>query len=115
LAKTKSATARRLAITPQYGEAQSKQMGVRGRGRSESGVASNIDITVEESVNLFDPDLILPEIVEDLEAAVLQQQKDFQATISQLQSTQKDQAAQILKVSNQLKAQSLASGVVANN
>jgi hypothetical protein len=54
-------------------------------------------------VNLSDPDLILAEIVEDLEAAVLQQQKDFQATISQLQSTQKDQAAQILKMSNQLK------------
>jgi hypothetical protein len=48
--------------------------------------------------------------VEKLETTVVQQQKDFQATVAQLQSALKEQALQIQKVSAELAAVSPSRG-----
>ena len=53
--------------------------------------------------------------VQKLEAAVVQQQKDFQATVAELRSALKEQAAQIQKVSAQLLASKPAPQIVLNS
>ena len=53
--------------------------------------------------------------VEALEATVASQEKDFKSQIAALTETLKAQAAQIQKVSDQLRAQVPARRVVANN
>jgi uncharacterized coiled-coil protein SlyX len=60
--------------------------------------------------------------IAQLESAIAQQHKDFQTTVAQqqkeieaLNAVLKEQAAQIQKVSDQLKTRSTAPRVVANN